>query len=431
MEEGRSKNKIKCVPLRPFMRHNSILIGLLALLFSLLPIQAQEQKGEIPADSTTIEEAIDSTITISLLTCSPGQETYELYGHTAIRVSNQQDSLGVVYNYGTFDFTAPHFTWRFTLGECDYILAREPLYYFLNFYYNRGSSVTEQVLDLTPYEAARLSAELELESKPENRVYRYNIFRNNCTTRARDKIESCIRGQVLYPVRAPRNTFRTILHQFTAKHLWAQEGNDLLLGSEVDTLISERDEMFAPTYLMWYMDSAVIDAGHNRYRNLVLTRRILLPEDEQRQLRAAEKIPSLPLSPRALGWGMLVLGLCIMAFELKQKRIIWSVDVFLMFLQGLAGLLLCFMALFSTHPGVATNWQVWVLNPIPLLFIYSVVQSDRHHKRCIYHALAAPFLLAFIAFYFIIPQDFSELILPVAFLLLSRAVVHLLVYRTT
>jgi len=38
-------------------------------------------------------------------------------------------------------------------------------------------------------------------------------------------------------------------------------------------------------------------------------------------------------------------------------------------------------------------------------------------------------IVAFLLLYFIIPQDFSELILPLALLLLSRAVVHLLLYR--
>ena len=104
-------------------------------------------------------------------------------------------------------------------------------------------------------------------------------------------------------------------------------------------------------------------------------------------------------------------------------------DAVLLTLQGLAGILLCFMALFSVHPAVASNWQVWVLNPIPLFFVYSVVQSDLRRQPSIYHAFAAVVLVAFLVLYCIIPQDFSELILPLALLLLSRAVVHLLVYR--
>ena len=139
--------------------------------------------------------------------------------------------------------------------------------------------------------------------------------------------------------------------------------------------------------------------------------------------------PDFPLSPRALGWLLLCLGLCLAVFEWKRRSICWLVDAVLMTLQGVAGILLCFMALFSIHPGVASNWQVWVLNPIPLFFIYSVVQSDRHRQPCVYHVFAAVILVAFLILYCIIPQDFSELILPLALLLLSRAVVHLLVFR--
>ena len=412
------------------MRRFSSYIAFLAALLLPFSLFAQDVERAIPvSDSLSVRPALDSTLTVSLLTCSPGQETYELYGHTALRVTSSKDPSGIVYNYGAFDFNAPHFIWRFVLGKCDYLLWAEPLELFAIQYYARGSWVREQVLNLTPEEAQRLSDSLRAESRPENRVYRYNIFRNNCTTRARDIIEECIRGRVIYPVRATRNTFRTMLDQYTEGHPWAREGNDLLLGVDVDTLITERDEMFAPLYLMNYVDSAFIDAGRQHYRNLVRESRILIEANATRQQAAAAAQPSFPVSPRLLGWLLLVVGLCVAFFEWKRRRICWPVDAVLMTLQGLAGILLCFMALFSVHPAVASNWQVWLLNPIPLFFVYSVVQADRRHEPCVYHTFAAVGIVAFLLLYFIIPQDFSELILPLALLLLSRAVVHLLLYR--
>ena len=430
------------------MRHFSFNMVFLALLLVPFRLVAQELELKIveqdsarplavadsarPAaatDSSRPLPAMDSTLTVSLLTCSPGQETYELYGHTAIRITSSRDSQGIVYNYGVFDFNSPHFVWRFVLGKCDYLLWGEPLVAFMGQYVARGSWVMEQVLNLTPEEAMHIRDSLQVECRPENRVYRYNIFRNNCTTRARDLIEGCIRGRIIYPIRVEQHTFRSVLREFTEGHPWAREGNDLLLGADVDTVISERDVMFAPLYLMQRMDSAMIDAGMHRYRDLVRERRLLLAPNAVRQQAAAAAQPDFPLSPRVLGWTLLALGLCLAAFEWRRRRICWPVDAVLMTLQGLAGLLLCFMALFSVHPGVATNWQVWALNPLPLFFVYSVVQSDRRRQRFVYHWFAAVFLVAFVLLYIIIPQDFSQLILPVALLLLSRAVVHLLVYR--
>ena len=40
----------------------------------------------------------------SIITCDTGNETYSLFGHTAIRITDVENNLDVVYNYGAFDF---------------------------------------------------------------------------------------------------------------------------------------------------------------------------------------------------------------------------------------------------------------------------------------------------------------------------------------
>lgn len=368
-------------------------------------------------------------MTVSLLTCSPGQLSYELYGHTALRVCSEKDSTDDVYNYGAFDFNTPNFTWRFVLGETDYMLAVESFQQFLTQYSFRGSSVTEQVLNLTPWEANRLVVALRNESMPDSCIYRYNIFRSNCTTRARDRVEAAVAGEVSYPIRGQRNTFRTILHEFTAGHEWAREGNDLLLGADVDTLIIERDEMFAPLYLMDYFSGAMIVGNRRNYRPLVRETRILLPENPARQAQIAEILPDFPLSPRVLWWSLLVVGLLVAVYEFRLRRMFWPIDAVLLTLQGLAGVLLTFMALFSQHPAVASNWQVMVLNPLPLLFVWSVVKAERRGQRHVYYVVAAVLLLFFLILYWLLPQHFSSLMMPLALLLLSRSLLHLYLYR--
>lgn len=52
---------------------------------------------------------------------------------------------------------------------------------------------------MTQDEKEQLLALLEENYLPENRIYRYNYFYDNCTTRARDRIEECIDGHVVYP----------------------------------------------------------------------------------------------------------------------------------------------------------------------------------------------------------------------------------------
>ena len=375
-------------------------------------------------------EVPDTTLRVSLLTCSPGPATYELYGHTALRVHSEQYHYDEVYNYGVFDFRQEHFVWHFVLGECDYMVAREGYPYFEFDYRRRGSSITEQVLNLQPREALALVVALEENCRPENCTYRYNIFRNNCTTKARDMIESHVFGRIIYPARARRNTYRTILHQFTAGSDWDEAGNDLLLGVEADTLLTERDEMFSPIYMMWYADSAMIARGYQRYDPLVCETNILLEADAARMAEATAEEPSFPLSPQALCWVLVALGVLLAVWEWRRRRMVWGVDVLLMTLQGLAGILVMFMMLFSEHPAVGSNWQVWVLNPLPLLFIPAVARADRRRQLCLYHTFSAAILSAFLLLSIVLPQDFSPVIYPLALLLLSRAIAHLCQYSS-
>ena len=125
----------------------------------------------------------------SVLTCSPGDEAYSLYGHTGLRYCDEEAGIDVVFNYGYFDFDSPNFIWRFILGETDYLVGAVDYDVFCKGYINRGSLINGDYINLTPEQENRLFALLRENCRPENRVYRYNYFYNNCTTKIRDKIE--------------------------------------------------------------------------------------------------------------------------------------------------------------------------------------------------------------------------------------------------
>ena len=121
-------------------RYILTLISCLVLTFSSY---AQET---IPTDS----------IRISLLTCGAGSEIYSLFGHTAIRYEQPARDIDIVFNYGVFNFGAPNFILRFTLGETDYLLGIEEYDRFVRSYQRMGRDVWEQKLDLSKEEKMRL-----------------------------------------------------------------------------------------------------------------------------------------------------------------------------------------------------------------------------------------------------------------------------------
>ena len=365
--------------------------------------------------------AYEDSIRVTLLTCSPGQEVYQLYGHTAIRCQAPQDSLDVVFNYGVFDMSKPHFAWHFVLGETDYMVQPIPWEYFVIDYRERGSSITEQELNLTQLEARKLTSLLIENCEPENCEYRYSFLYKNCTTMVRDLVEQVIMGHIQYPDTLPHLSAREILHSYTAQHPWAQEGNDLLLGAEVDTIMSEHSAMFIPENMMQAYDGAFIRNGKGDMRPLVRNKAVLL-EAKPQMVR-----PEFPLSPLEAMLVFAAICLIILLIEVWTKRLFWLWDVLLLLLQGLAGTLLLFMFLFSEHPAVDSNWQIWLLNPAYFIGIPLVIKAAIRHEQTLWYAIYFVVLALFLLFSPWIPQVFAKITVPLALCLLTRPLSYYLV----
>ncbi len=359
-------------------------------------------------DTLDVSSPMDS-VEVSLLTCSPHEEIYSLYGHTAIRWHDLRTGDDIAFNWGVFDFSKPYFVPRFVFGLTDYELGAYPFPLFQREYKKYGSSVVEQVLNLTAEEKLAVKKALQDNLRPENKVYRYNYFYDNCSLRPMTLIEKSVSGKIEYqphPDEAP--SYREMVHHCVRNHPWAAFGNDLLLGVKADRKTTQREQAFLPENLMYDFDHATIYANGN-YRPLVKERRIAVEPGVQ----IIEE--DFPLSPTACALILLALsvGICMMEWKRRRTFVLW--DALLMTIQALAGIIL-FMMLFSQHPTTSTNLQILLLNPLPLFFIPSVV---RRHQTRWWIILGIMVILFFIGALF---QDYAEGMLIVALCLLLRAI---------
>lgn len=187
-------------------------------------------------------QAADS-VRVSLVNFYPGKEIYELEGHTALRV--QKDGYDAAFSYGTYDFEAPNFVWRFVKGETDYCVEVYPWQLFMDTYKLEGRRIVEHEIDMDSAQQARLLRLLDANLLPRNRTYRYNYVKDNCATRPLTMIEaalgdSIILGEAQGPT-AEALTFRDVMQTCHANYPWYQFGIDLALGSGIDYPISNRD----------------------------------------------------------------------------------------------------------------------------------------------------------------------------------------------
>ena len=364
------------------------------------------------------------SIQFSLLTCSPGTEIYSLFGHTAIRYQNYTQNKDIVFNYGMFSFSSPNFIYRFVKGETDYQLGVNDFRSFEAEYMFRGSSVYQQILNLTYEEKLKLQNLLFTNYLPQNRVYRYNYFYDNCTTRARDQIEKCIDGNVEYPNSVPDKTFRGIIHEFTKGFDWEEFGIDLCLGAGADKPIGIRQQMFSPFYMRSFAEGAFIKDENGNTRPLVLKEEVIVDADT---VDAAET--SFPFSPIACATFFLFLNVVIAFVQIVRKKIYWFWDLILYLSQGLAGCIIAFLFFFSIHPTVDSNWLILLFNPIPLFYLPFMVYNDIKRKKDKWHVINSVYLTLFILILPLIPQEINLSVLLLALGLLFNAVSHQIVYR--
>ena len=359
----------------------------------------------------TFVQAQTDSIEVSLLTCSPHEEIYSLYGHTALRWHDLSKGDDIAFNWGVFDFHKPYFVLRFVFGLTDYELGAYPYPLFLQEYKAYGSSVTEQVLNLTTEEKLAVKQALIDNLQPENKVYRYNYFYDNCSLRPRDIIEKCVAGKVEY---APREdyapTYREMVRSCTRNHPWGTFGNDMLLGLRADQTTDMRQQEFLPENLMYDIDRATIYAN-GEYRPLVKERRIAL----QSGVQIIEQ--DFPLTPTECACLLLILSIIIALMEWKRRKTFKFWDAILMTVQGLAGCVL-FVMIFSQHPTTSLNLQLLLLNPLPLFFIPAVL---RRRETRWWTILAAMIVLFAIGRLF---QHYAEGMMILALSLLIRIINH-------
>ncbi len=358
---------------------------------------------------------------VSVLTCSPGDEAYSLFGHTALRYASEQRNVDVVFNYGYFDFDSPNFAWRFVLGETDYMVGCVGFRQFLSEYAARGSAVVEQVLNLTDEQKEWLFAVLVENCSPENRVYRYNYFYNNCTTKVRDKILEVLGiSDFVYGDTVTENCFRNELGRFTGQHPWYAFGIDLILGPGVDEPASRAALQFIPGNFSNDLDKAFV-TGDSGMVPVVAERSVLL---EEKKDAAAAKSHFTPMNVSLL---LLVATFVVMLCELRKKKSYWWYDVLLMLVQGVAGLLILFMVLFSQHPAVDANYLLLLLNPLALAIMPLLVLRIRKKRSLKIAWLQVAFVALFLLSAIFGLQSYPVPIFFCAIALLVRSLFH--IYR--
>lgn len=331
------------------------------------------------ADDTLVAVKDDTShLRISILTCGVGDELYSSFGHTGVRIIDSLRHTDDVYNYGTFDFGDPHFYKKFTLGKLPYYLDKGSFNDFMYTYVEEKRNVQEQVLNLSAAHKLQVLAYLENNMKPENRAYKYDFMLDNCSTRVRDILPRVLGDEFYFGdiMTGKKITYRNIINQYLIDKHWERFGINLLLGSPIDSTMTEDGIMFLPDFLHKGLEHAKYKQEH-----IVLSDKVILEHKHEYQSRL-----NGPL------WTMIgLLILTVLSFLIPAFHYLKSFMRFiLLFVTGLLGLFMLFMWLGTDNQGCSGNYNIlWAL---PLNAVVAFFANRQNFWLRIY-ALAAISLL--------------------------------------
>jgi hypothetical protein len=303
--------------------------------------------------------ASDAPPRIGVVTMEPGDEFWERFGHDAILVVDPRTGEGTSYNFGFFDPTEPGFVGNFVRGKMMYYLVALPIGEDLASYRSEGRGVSVQWLALDPAQARALAEALRVNALPEHARYRYDYFRDNCSSRVRDALDAALGGALRTQLagRSQGNSWRSESVRLAWPAKWMGLGFHLGLSGAADRPLSRWEEAFIPMRLR----DSLREVRRADGRPLVASEEVLLPN---RLPPPPTEMPGWRVPALFAGLALLVL---VPMLGRRRPRLLAALAFGWWLLGGLLGALMLFIWFGSAHTAGWANQNLLLLNPLALL----------------------------------------------------------------
>ena len=349
-----------------------------------------------------------SRLRISLLTCTPGEELYSTFGHSAYRVIDSNSVTDIVYNYGTFNFGDDGFYLKFVRGKLLYYVSLENFQSFKFDYQSQNRGITEQVLNLTAAEKISIRHFLNENAKPENKYYKYDFFFDNCTTRLRDILKKQHDSSFCQKPVMPKGTrFRQAIHMYLDKNgqPWSKLGIDILMGIPCDAVMTTEQMQFLPDNLMASLDSS--------------DHKMIVSKENLYTITANDNRDSF-FTPIII-FSILLIAIVLISLLKNNfaRAFLQGFDGILFFLTGTIGIIIILMWTCTDHGMCKNNLNlIWTL---PTHFVMAFFVNSKKSWAKKYFAFTAVSLVLLLLAWFFLPQQMNPALIPILLLLIFRS----------
>ncbi len=230
--------------------------------------QAEETRtGPQPAPRT------GESLQVLLVTLGQGDAVWERFGHNALWIRDRETGEGAAYNWGIFSFLQEGFILRLIRGTMLYSMAPTDAMAMMEEARRRDRRVWVQELDLTPHQKLELLGFVRWNALPENREYRYDYYRDNCSTRVRDALDGVLAGALkeAWGGEPTSYSYRWHTRRILGDRPLPYLGIQFVLGPHADHPIMAWQEMFLPLKLRDRVRTVEIPDGEGGTRPLLLS----------------------------------------------------------------------------------------------------------------------------------------------------------------
>lgn len=305
---------------------------------------------------------------ISVITFGPGEYVFERFGHNALRIKNRVTGEDLSYNWGMFSFSEPNFLGRFLSGDTRYWVEGIPTEPLLAAYARMDRETVIQQLTLAPEVAWQLDSAVRENATEAKRYYRYDYYRDNCSTRLRDALDRALGGALARRF-TPQSTpwsYRSESLRLTEPTRAEQLGIDLALGPRADRPLSLWEAAFIPMRLRDALRTVSVASAGGPAVPLVARE-----DTVYRAQRPAEPPEvrglSLGMWGPILGAWMLLLTPVSLASRRRTRGIAAVVALLWYGLTGLLGVTLVLMWSLTAHVFWYGNLTALLLSPLGLV----------------------------------------------------------------
>jgi len=319
-----------------------------------------------------------SHLQVSLMTIGPGDAVWERFSHNALVIRDERAQTEVAYNWGIFDDHDADFYPRLARGRMLYSMQGFLASNLIAAYGRANREVWLQTVNLTPGERLELQALVTEMDTDANRYYRYDYYRDNCSTRVRDVLDRVLGGQIRSATEGTDTgtTYRWHTARLLQSSPAPYAGIQFVVGNRGDETISAWEEMFLPLRLKEHLEGVRIVDAEGEPGPLL---------GEAVQVVEAVRDP-VPLAAPDFLFPLLLLGTAIGAFfgglgwvasegkrwgrwALALSGAAWSTGV------GVLGTALLLSWFFTDHVFWTLNENTFQANPISLVLAVVLIRE--------------------------------------------------------